>query len=684
MVALEPSTGKVLVMVSTPSYDPNNLDRGNKFKRLATDDANSPLVNRATQAGYPPGSTFKAVTATAALDSGKFKPDSTVSGKNGKKISGVPLNNFGGEDFGDITLTDALTHSVNTVWAEVGEKLGKNTMAKYMLRYGFYKQPPIDLPDDQLLASGERGPNGKLLRPRSPRIDVGRMAIGQDKLLVTPLQMATVAATIANGGVRMEPHITQKIVDPDGRTQDEIEPKARRASHGRRHRSCVDRDDEAGRQGGHGHGGGARGRRAGRQDRHRGDQHRAEDQRPLVHRLHQRLRDRGRAGAGPGRPGRRRGGADRQAGARGAGQMSVHGIARDTVVDERYKVLNRIGSGGMADVYCAEDLQLGRRVALKLLYRRFAEDEEFVERFRREASSAAGLQHPNVVAVFDRGEFDGTYYIAMEFLEGRSLKQLVRQEGALEPDRAIDLVIQILKAARFAHRRGIVHRDIKPHNVIVDDEGRAKVTDFGIARAGASDMTETGSIMGTAQYLSPEQAQGHPVDARADLYSIGVVLYELLTGRVPFDAESAVTIALKQVSEEPVPPSHYNPAVSDQLEDVVMRALQKDPAFRFADAEEFIVALEQARGIPPGTGEYTRIAPHTGTYPGLPGAVAELEAADRRNLRWLWWLLLAAGADRDRDRRLRCCSCPRRSRCRTWSGGARRPPRRSSRTRASR
>ena len=319
--------------------------------------------------------------------------------------------------------------------------------------------------------------------------------------------------------------------------------------------------------------------------------------------------------------------------------MSIHGIARDTVVDERYRVLNRIGSGGMADVYCAEDLQLGRRVALKLLYRRFADDDEFVERFRREASSAAGLQHPNVVSVFDRGEFDGTYYIAMEFLDGRSLKQIVRQEGALDPDRAIDLVIQILKAARFAHRRGIVHRDIKPHNVIVDDEGRAKVTDFGIARAGASDMTETGSIMGTAQYLSPEQAQGHPVDARADLYSIGVVLYELLTGRVPFDAESAVTIALKQVSEEPVRPSELNPAVSDQLEDIVMRALQKDPAYRFADAEEFITALEHARGVPPGTGEYTRLAPHTGTYPGLPAAAAELERADRRNLRWLWWLL---------------------------------------------
>jgi peptidoglycan glycosyltransferase len=222
VVALEPSTGKVLVMVSSPSYDPDNLDQGDKFKRLSSDDQNSPIVNRATQSGYPPGSTMKAVTATAALDSGKYTPESTVSGENGKKISGVPLNNFGNEDFGNITLTDALTNSVNTVWAEVGEKLGKKTMGAYMTKYGFYKQPPIDLPADQLASSGERE-RGKLLSPQSRKIDVGRMAIGQDKLLVTPLQMATVAATIANGGVRMEPHVTQKIVDPDGRTQDEIE-----------------------------------------------------------------------------------------------------------------------------------------------------------------------------------------------------------------------------------------------------------------------------------------------------------------------------------------------------------------------------------------------------------------------------------------------------------------------------
>ena len=222
VVALEPESGGVLAMVSTPSYNPNGLDRGNKFTRLATDEQNSPIVNRATQAGYPPGSTMKVVTATAAIDTGDYQPTSAVSGENGKRISGVPLNNFGNEDFGDIDLTEALTNSVNTVWAEVGEKLGKDTMGEYMTRYGFYKLPPIDLPADQLLASGERS-RGRLLSPTSRQIDVGRMAIGQDKLLVTPLQMATVAATISNGGVRMKPHITQKIVDPDGRTQDEIE-----------------------------------------------------------------------------------------------------------------------------------------------------------------------------------------------------------------------------------------------------------------------------------------------------------------------------------------------------------------------------------------------------------------------------------------------------------------------------
>jgi serine/threonine-protein kinase len=315
----------------------------------------------------------------------------------------------------------------------------------------------------------------------------------------------------------------------------------------------------------------------------------------------------------------------------------MHGIGRDTVIDGRYRVLKRLGSGGMADVYCAEDLQLGRRVALKLLYRRFAEDSEFVERFRREASAAAGLQHPNIVGVYDRGEWDGTYYIAMEFLDGQTLKQLVREHGPMPPDLAIDIAVQILRAARFAHKRGVVHRDIKPHNVMVDEEGRAKVTDFGIARAGASDMTETGSIMGTAQYLSPEQAQGQPVSPRSDLYSIGVLLYELLTGRVPFDAESPVTIALKQVTEAPVPPAELNPAVSPALDAVVLRAMEKDPAHRFADAADFIAALEQARDAPTVvTAREMTLEPYP--MPGEPFTV--LEEGDRRNRWWLWVLAL--------------------------------------------
>jgi penicillin-binding protein A len=212
VVALDVETGAVLVLAATPAFDP-------------TDPENAETFNRATQGRFPPGSTFKVVTAAAALDSGRFTPSSTVDGSTGKLISGTPLDNFGGQDFGQIDLATALTNSVNTVWASVAEELGKDTMADYMRAFGFYEDPPMDYPDEQMVPSGEYGPRGRLLNPTSNQIDVGRMAIGQDKLLATPLQMATVAQTVANGGMRMEPRIVAQVRDPDGRVIDEPAPE---------------------------------------------------------------------------------------------------------------------------------------------------------------------------------------------------------------------------------------------------------------------------------------------------------------------------------------------------------------------------------------------------------------------------------------------------------------------------
>ena len=330
-------------------------------------------------------------------------------------------------------------------------------------------------------------------------------------------------------------------------------------------------------------------------------------------------------------------------------------IDPETLIDGRYRVLSRLGSGGMADVYLAHDELLGREVAVKVLHHHFAEDQEFVERFKREASSAAALSHPNIVGIFDRGEWNGTYYIAMEYIAGRSLKQLVRETGAFEPAAAIEIVIQILRAARFAHRRGVIHRDLKPHNVILDEDGRARVTDFGIARAGASDMTLTGSIMGTAQYLSPEQAQGYAVSAASDIYSVGVILYELLTGVVPFEGETAVAIAFKQVSAVPRPPSELNPALPPSLDAVVLRALAKDPIERYADDDELIAALEAERAqLPEGGTPYDGHAPALGPQDPPTGVMLapalaygedrppEEDQEGRR--RWVWWVVGTAVA----------------------------------------
>lgn len=310
-------------------------------------------------------------------------------------------------------------------------------------------------------------------------------------------------------------------------------------------------------------------------------------------------------------------------------------LANGTIIDNRYKVNGRIGSGGMADVYLCDDTHLGRPVALKVMHERFAADQSFVQRFEREAQAAAGLQHKNVVNVFDRGQVGNTYYIAMEYLQGRSLKDVINAMGALDPKLAVHICLQILAAARFAHSKGIVHRDLKPQNVMIDDEWNVKVTDFGIAHNPVDgDITQTGQMVGTAQYISPEQAQGKPVSSSSDLYSLGVVLFEMLTGRVPFDGDASVAIALKHINDPPPRPTSIVPTIPLPLEAVVMKAMAKSPVERYSSADEFSAALERARdgiGEVPGKTEI-RTAP---TVLGTTAPVVEDPAAKRRRRNWI-------------------------------------------------
>ena len=255
----------------------------------------------------------------------------------------------------------------------------------------------------------------------------------------------------------------------------------------------------------------------------------------------------------------------------------------------RYEIVDKIARGGMADVYRAHDLLLDRPVALKVLFPELSTSEAFVERFRREATAAANLSHPNIVSVYDWGREESTYFIVMELIDGETLSSLIRRRGQLEFDYAAAIAADVASALNYAHRHGVIHRDVKPGNVLIAEDGHVKVTDFGIARAQTSneDLTQTGSVMGTATYISPEQAEGRQLDGRSDLYSLGVVLYEMIAGQPPFTGDSTVSVALKQVKEQAPRLSTLRADVPKPLEDIVAMAMRKDPEARYATAQDF-------------------------------------------------------------------------------------------------
>lgn len=265
------------------------------------------------------------------------------------------------------------------------------------------------------------------------------------------------------------------------------------------------------------------------------------------------------------------------------------------MIDNRYEILEKIGNGGMATVYRAKCHVLNRYVAVKILRDEFTTDSEFIKRFNSEAQSAASLTHPNIVSIFDVGNEDNLYYIVMELIQGKTLKDIITEDGKLSWKWSINVAMQIASALEMAHKNNIIHRDIKPHNIIITEEGTAKVTDFGIAKAVSnSTITAFGTTIGSVHYFSPEHARGGFTDAKSDLYSLGVVIYEMLTGKVPFDADTPVSVALKQVQEEPIDPITYNPDIPVSVNRIILKAMQKDPNLRYQNATEMIRDLSMA------------------------------------------------------------------------------------------
>ena len=622
VVAMDPRNGDVLAMVSNPTFDPNELSSQDleevraAWERLNAD-PQTPLLSRANDELFPPGSTFKMVTASAALENG-YGLDSVWPNPHelDLPLTDGTIQNFGGETCpggATTTLLTAFTNSCNVIFGEVGLELGPDALSEQAHAYGFCPTDPPEetecleptIPFTIPFATG-RFPIASYFEGNDPLVAIS--AIGQDNDLANPLQMALVASAIANRGVMMTPRLVTQIRDPQGRIIREFDPEpygqpisektatdmrtmmvnvvasgtgtaaqipgtsspARPAP-----RSTADRTRHPTR---------------GSSASHRRDRARSP-------RSQSRLSSWTAATSGARRPEARWPRRSPVRSSRRTWRAREGRALNGSVLGGRYRVEARIGSGGMGEVYRGVDTVLDRTVAIKVLLPQFARDTNFVDRFRREAQAAARLNHPNLVGIYDSGADGETQFIVMEFIEGRTLDDFMSAGGRFTVPHAVEVAEKICDALAYAHVAGVIHRDIKPANVMVTRKGEVKVMDFGIARivAGPQTAPQTSAVLGTAAYISPEQAQGQPVDGRSDIYSLGAVLYEMLTGRPPFTGDSPVAVAYKQVNESPVLPSIANPEVTPLLDAVLMRALAKNPANRYQTADEFRADLERAR-----------------------------------------------------------------------------------------